>query len=795
MTSVSSWEQGDGSLSDSWATLSSTDARSEDDASTASLIVRSRADDVVSLEGHEDGSESEAESHSSEAMSFTFPIPSSKYQDDGTPSASFMSTASDSIVFDEPEDWPGTETVVLKRTINVYDEQVNPEALDHLPFEVKDGHVVVSVQQTIARHTLNVNRPFRVLYIGDSKLRSNVLDKIGDVLVTSPCNSFYNGDPSRFHVVPTSYGPDATPNFAELLPIHVQLVVDECISATATAAKEDHHPDTIKLSFKDRDDCTSRWTGIDFELSTSALPDVAIFVLGDNDTDHVRTTRHLAHTFMTRYAVPSMVISESPLWTKGDPMAPFNFHGLHVCLESRDPTTGDLKILGRFPVDLKTFENIAPGQLNRNLASLITASRSAFSVPELDSKPKPKHAMKAADIEKYAVTQPGDEDLSDLKRHPVRRFQDPTPLLISILMPLICVMALWYGYTGIKLMFMFMFQYSTKFFGMVPAWQGNETSSSLGTQFGPGTTAIRPVEVFPASMPTKDLSCAVESLLDINEYILELSRPADTEKAIEDLQKFQVHVVGDCHAIIRLPPNMPTGRRSPKFDVKITRSGIELPFEASKLFDGVYTVRLAREDAYGPITVEITTKSKSISDQVIDIDFGTPWLKVSSWKRSARHLSSQLQKELNVAQTELSEVYNRVSLDLGDAFRHEVDSGTRLIKAAGGMMSRSKRVSDQLKQEAEDCFANSLSQIRKLLLNVRRDTQCFADKARMATDTKFARFRHFARAQSRLAKMNLKQRLDSWFNFGRPLASAQKQAQILARDGRGWRRFLTADVR
>jgi hypothetical protein len=77
---------------------------------------------------------------------------------------------------------------------------------------------------------------------------------------------------------------------------------------------------------------------------------------------------------MERHGIPTMVISENPLWKMAE-----------LILQSRHPLTGKTTVLRRYPIDLGTFESITPGQLNRNLASLVSIYSKKSAKTTVDS--------------------------------------------------------------------------------------------------------------------------------------------------------------------------------------------------------------------------------------------------------------------------------------------------------------------------------------------------------------------------------------------------------------------------
>lgn len=211
-----------------------------------------------------------------------------------------------------------------------------------------------------------------------------------------------------------------------------------------------------------------------------------------------------------------------------------------------------------------------------------------------------------------------------------------------------------------------------------------------------------------------------------------------------DPDKFQIQVVGDCHVIIKPPNSFTSARKQPKFNVSVTRGDKPLSYELSKLFDGVYTLKLDREDAYGLLNVSVATTSKPFLQQVTEVDFGTPWMKIANWKKAAQVVSSRLMKDLSTAQTGLSEVYDRLSMDLqvwmGDAvkrshfLRREAetlrrDSMQLTLETRDAVLSKSKQLSEIIKRGALQQFSTASSTWRGHTTKLNKDAKTFVDDA------------------------------------------------------------------
>lgn len=714
-------ERPSSSLSESWATLSTSDMHSEDGTRSehtdmASLIDQNGPDDVASLDDREsnsfveDNTEDEEDEQSNVSDSQELPQPlfardEVAIGDSNLTMKAALHQSSESIEFLEPDKWPEVERVELKHTIHFLDEDEASDLKSRLPLRFDHSHLVVTVQQTMTKQSLDLDKPFHVLYVGNPDFRNIVLDKIGDVLVSSSTDSLGTSstESSRYHVVPTSFGAGATPNYAELLPIHVQLIVDECVEATSEP--QAFKPSAVSLKFKNRPSCTSTWTGSQYHITSPTewnLPDVAIFFVSDKDSDQALRTRSLAHAFMERHGIPVMVISEEPLWKKAaTDLIPLDYQSLHICLESCRPLTGETVILRRYPIDLKTFESIAPAQLNRHLASLSGIYQKTPSSVTAQKEPSaPLETKPFYDSEKYPK--------SAIFSAYTERAQELTPILRLVTLAIVFAVAITLGYTAVKALaalFVQIFARSTLsgLASTTPTAVVPSTELLRHTSFPLKTSAVS--EIRPLSHKTETRSPADE-LVDISHLLAEPPAKADV---------FQIQVVGDCHVIIK-PPST---KKQPKFNVSVSRGEKALPYELSKLFDGVYTMRLNREDAYGLLNVTITVNSKPAVEQTLEVDFGTPWLKIENWKKAAQAVSSQILKDFNTAQTGLSEIYGRLSTDLqiwmGDvvrkshALRREAESFSRdsLERTRGTrdvVLSRSIELSEFIKRAARQQF-------------------------------------------------------------------------------------------
>ncbi|KAL3495184.1 hypothetical protein BJX62DRAFT_196274 [Aspergillus germanicus] len=741
MTSTFSIDPPQRSLSESWATLSASDVHSEDEAPSeqtdvGSLIDTSGPDDVASLDeryssnddmdgNYDEGLDNEdydSRSDVSEVRDLRpmFPQLGCSIDDSNLTTQTAFRQSTESIEFVEPDNWPEVERVQLKHTIRLIDGPEMAELTDNFPSYLEDATLMATIQQTMTKKSIDTDKPFRVLYIGSSEFRGIILDKLGDVLVSSTSSGFESSstESSRYHVVPTSFGAGAVPNFAELLPIHFQLIVDECLGATSESHVD--RPRTINLNFKNRPACTSLWTGTEYGISSSAdwaLPDVAILFLSTLDTTTAMDTQRLARMFMERHGVPTMVISEKPLWKMSREPIPVNHHGLHMCLESRHSPTGKTAVLKRYPIDLSTFESISPGQLNKNLASL--------------TRIYPRENFKST-TEALKVSQK--KPLLSLKGYtkkilPLPYLRNDTELAFVLRLFVIAVLSvasLSLGHLALKATTVFLSSFVAR---SVVSNQISPVSSAPTTLVIP-TADLKQTSLSVLPSTSSDV-LAAHGLSQLGSLIpnLEMSKPTEI---------FEIQVVGDCHLVIKPPSQHAAARRQPKFSVQVSRRGQPLQYELSKLFEGVYSLKLDREESYGLVNVTITTVSKPPTVQVVPVDLGIPWLKIANWKRAAHAISTHLSRDLGTAQTGLSEAYGRITTDLqiimGDVVRraHLLQQEASLlgrnplqlsIDTGEALFSTSKQISEIFKRSAVQPFISAASVLQY-------QTQSVNDEAR-----------------------------------------------------------------
>ncbi|KAH7042021.1 hypothetical protein B0J12DRAFT_219585 [Macrophomina phaseolina] len=147
-----------------------------------------------------------------------------------------------------------------------------------------------------------------------------------------------------------------------------------------------------------------------------------------------------------------------------------------------------------------------------------------------------------------------------------------------------------------------------------------------------------------------------------------------------DSENFKLHIIGDYHFVVTPPKSWASFRTSPKLSIRVQRGSKEIPFKTEKLVDGVHAVRIEPRDAYGTLNVTISTQSRPKMQQNLTVDFGSPWLKMSSWtgmmktdvalaQQNARNTSLALFKGLGL--------FRETGKNLTDVVLHSANSGAQ----------------------------------------------------------------------------------------------------------------------
>ncbi|KAI9816828.1 MAG: hypothetical protein M1827_001473 [Pycnora praestabilis] len=691
--------------------LTSEDEEHDDNTDSLASVDGHGSDDVASIADTEESTEShETASTSSHAEPDGIPTYGGldRHAEEIDITGSAMTTKGDSrpsspwIEFKEPHMCYGAEQVAVIHTVCHFNEQESQEVLQHMRLDSSVAQVTATIRQTMTKQSLAIDEPFRVLYIGNPSAKDDIVAKIGKALAVpvdgTPGPYAANGRSSRYNVVPiSSFGDGSSPEVELIDCFGPELVVDECTSARTVKVKGTQ--DTLLLTLNGHVSYESRHDGSGFRLDLPdhrKLPNIAIFFRSDNDEITTRQTR--------LYGRPAEKYS-------------LDHRSVHMCLESRGLSVTENRVLMRMPIDLSTFLNIDAGQMNRNLACL-----TGLYAGRENSQPT-KSTRDESSVRPSAVPE-------DIEKSPYNSFglaqsvyylrDSKRPGLHAVLIPgflLMCALAL-----GLYTLPYQMFA------GRVPA------SDVAGLHTSPLSVATPTTKcmAFPTGRSIVESTSAPAKLATSSKSLSLMGPKMDIESllfnssamALNESDKFQLQVIGDNHMVLKPPHRYNVLKRAPKFSIKITRNNASVPYQLSKLFDGVYALKLNREEAYGAMNISVQTKSKPIIDQAFELDFGTPWLKLAGWKKAALKFCEHFQTEAKTAQKSVQTTFGQISIELQVVANHATKrakmiqrEAVKLEEASLLRALESKAIVSVKVKRISDILSRRTGTIRKQLLD------------------------------------------------------------------------------
>lgn len=524
------------------------------------------------------------------------------------------------LLFDEPV----IQEMVYSAAQDIH--HVEPEKMttlaEHLHVEPPYSDLKLTVRQSMSIATLSVDEPFRVMFLGPESIREMVIAKIGGALaITALDNSVTSEDSpkgSRFNIVPiSSFGGVSSPDVELVESFGVELVVEVCTSASCKLL-EGREVYDLTLDGKRMVRCNMVGTTEQMEPVTWRLPHVAVVVCGENDDLHMKESRVYLRRFLSKHNIPMIIVTERSCFDKPvfESIA-IDHRTLHFCLEkasgeSRSPTY----ILKRLPVDLLTFLSLDARQLNRNLA-LVTGlglETTPSNIPSSSSQVNDGVARKRATA--------WDAGFSGVVNGTkVRVMAIFMWLLVSILLGSA-------AYGGLSAR-------STRRVAPSDITASNSTlSMAAGSQVSTAdslATALPTLTVSKTACPPSHIGPAHPLIIDSNSILVNHSH------------EYEIKIIGENTILLSMPQKL-LSRKDPRLTVEIRRKGALIPSDTSKLFDGVYSVHISDEEAWGSLKISVFTKTKPNYNNTFEIDFGIPWFKVSKWKFLAGQASNDFRK-------------------------------------------------------------------------------------------------------------------------------------------------------
>lgn len=549
----------------------------------------------------------------------------------------------------------------------------------------RSGKVAVTVRQTLASHSLQLRaRPYKILYVGDSSMRDVVVQKIATALAASLNHSSSPNSqkprPSKFNVVPISaFGEDTSPEVVLIDSSGLEMSVEEC--SFASFAKTEGGNDTISMQLTDGSQVVSSWSGSNFLISNNwRIADIAVICSSESDSVAVKQTRRIARSFMSRHAVQTIAITKASYSGSHADAITLDYLTPHIHLESLEHMGHSrTQTVRRLPIDLATFLRIDAGQLNRNLACL-TAARGyskGYAPPKAAKSRKTSH-------DRLSVKEIYDAFVADIRKDGLKglnRYEYMAGFVV-MLISVLSMVVVGFGLTGI----LGASRVSNSRVFPTSVASNPALSISTSTIATAAPLSLPSLSALAASLasstparvsPVKSLSTDV----DIASFLLDAHTLAPNKS-----DEFKVHVLGDCHIVLRPPHWFSSMKKNPKLLFKVTRGGKTLKHHISTLFDRVYAMQIPSEDSYGVLNIKVWTESKPKIEEKFEVDFGSSWFKVVGWKRASRVLTESIRGDLLSARTSLSILYQRTKIGLYQSLQQQRAKVTAQREAEKAML-------------------------------------------------------------------------------------------------------------
>ncbi|KAJ6261920.1 hypothetical protein Dda_2719 [Drechslerella dactyloides] len=578
------------------------------------------------------------------------------------------------------EDVPLGEDALLSYDIQ---EFTGPE-LDDLRSAVsvpRDVPVLYSVLRcSMGLEPVDVTDTFRVLYVGDESAKDEIFRKLGAALVVHSASESLEDSKSssRFNVVPvTSFGNDSANPEVELVEsFGLEMAVDTCTFATTTSQTDG---ELLTLVIKPKMTIRSRRIANAYKLEAPGwrLPHLAIIYCEANDDIQKRETRACARAFFARHGIPFLSISDKKLYKSAEDYQ-IDYRILHMAIESRGvDESGNLarEVYKELPVDLQSFLSLDAQQLSRSLAVVVKQEDDDQTAPvETIHSPWEKALQIITD------TLEGND--------PEQYVHIAKMILFGLLLSTICLCI----------------SISTAAF-MKPAAIPHNASTSISTtvdasvtkatQVSTSLSIISSTKSISKLAPTKQSSASssyfsISARSKASSSAISKSSPSSlvsrgvTSLSVKDIpslpandsNEFAMYTISEGHIVLRSPQKFAALRKAPALIVHVKRREQTVPIEFTKLFRGVYAIKMDLSEAWGVLNITIKTESKPIINQSFVLDLGNPWLSTSAWKRTVLATSSDLRKAMNKASSKA----NVYAQKLQKSSKKQIDSARKDVK-------------------------------------------------------------------------------------------------------------------
>ncbi|KAL8947646.1 MAG: hypothetical protein Q9222_006091 [Ikaeria aurantiellina] len=598
----------------------------------------------------------------------------------------------------------------LEQTNIKFQNVIRGEGVHSLNYPSAPQQFAVTVRQHMLDQKLFLDGPYKILYLGHVDARERILAKIGAALSSN--EQIETSGPLRYNVVPMPPSDDlaSCPEPVLLDWSGHGIIVYHCVNASLIR-KEDGH-ETIELTMEGNIHVRSLRDASGYSMTGNwEPPNVAVFCLSDSESISAKQARRLARAFVARHKIPSIIMTEavSDLDRHSEAIT-IDRLTPHLCLETKMASFSSSKIVKRLPIDLPTFYRLDVAQLNQCLANLArtygTPSSKERESPKKGSEHKSRSFWK--DEARFDILEASSMGL-------YRQLAAVSPLLLYLFGILFAASVC------MTISLMLRPLPATPLFPLTTNPDVSTASSSSSTFMSSGVaTVIAPLKGRPATtrgltMPnTNEDSMSQPALISKSRTDLATLLLESSPRTVNKSEKFQIHVLGDAHLILRPPHWFTKTKRVPKLNFNVTQGERILNHQISPLFDGVYALQLSKDEAYGLVNISVWTDSKPRIQQHLSANLGNSWLHTAEWKKAATRLRNTIRKEMDLVQTSVSAACVHSSAELQSLLQKTLAMGKELQR--------------ETKMVGDACANRTRSTTSLILINAREVSIIYAQR-------------------------------------------------------------------
>ncbi|TKA76682.1 hypothetical protein B0A49_05579 [Cryomyces minteri] len=549
---------------------------------------------------------------------------STNFQEDG---------GADSTMTTRPEGYPwylssAWEDAIQSRD-SVYLTFLHTVSQDHMneaQLAYEKPQIDVNLEIVLAQHDFQLERPLRVLYVGDEPAplfpREEIINKLGSALAAATSGNVGlqngSGGSSRYTVVPVSdfSTTGSAPEVEVIESLGPQITVDHC-----SGAKGHYDADgqlrSITLVLNGLETrhypiCNDSHQGFELEVDS---PDLVLYFFSDANLNSLEGVAwfELVSKAMLPYDAPFLFITETASFGRSSwPVPKALAHGMRLILTSGSARCRDSEWLGEIPVDLGTFMSMDARCLNRHLAYITDLSKAGG-------------AGKLRLLQQLGQLDAPDQD-TGLRSSKLRTLQyqhwAAVFLFLTSLVIFACSSATtWYSSS---------IQVSSSE-AQVASQRAALSSAIANLTNTAGVGSVAKIEDIVFRQTTQSVKTAVPGASADPKVRKDLAL-----SPVNDLLPIKLHRIGNSHLLFTLPKSLISTKKASSVCVNVTRElhtgeHEQVDTTMAHLADGVYAVGFQDDQAYGPITVTVSSASKPAFNQTIQISLGSRWLKSGTY--------------------------------------------------------------------------------------------------------------------------------------------------------------------